>query len=80
MFWQLNALDCNFLIFFHIYFWKKGLILKFENNVGKVVLDGSTIYVSMMWYRYEVVVFDSIFLKILYLKYVVELEGLDTVI
>ena len=56
------------------------MILKFENNVGKVVLDGSTIYVSMMWYRYEVVVFDSIFLKILYLKYVGELEGLDTVI
>lgn len=54
--------------------------MKFENNVGKVVLDGSTIYVSTMYYRYEMAVFDPIFLRILYLKYAGELKGLDVVI
>lgn len=53
--------------------------MEFENNVGKVV-DGAIIYVSTMYYRYEMAVFDPIFLGILYLKYVGELKRLDVVI
>lgn len=53
---------------------KEVLILEFENNVGKVVVVNNMIYVSTMVYRYEVEVFDPIYIGILYLKVVDELK------
>ena len=48
--------------------------MEFENNVEEVVVDRAIIYVSTVCYRYEIAVFDPIFLRILYLKYVGELK------
>lgn len=53
---------------------KEVLILEFENNVGKVVVVKDMIYVSTMYYRYEMEVFDPIYIGILYLKVVDELK------
>ena len=53
------------------------LILEFENNVGKVVVVNNMIYVSTMFYRYEVEVFDPIYIGILYLKVVDELKRME---
>ena len=53
---------------------KEVLILEFENNVGKVVVVKDMIYVSTMVYRYEMEVFDLIYIGILYLKVVDELK------
>ncbi|RRQ91185.1 hypothetical protein CUR52_15980 [Enterococcus faecalis] len=55
------------------------MILRFENNVGKVVVDGTMIYVSTRDYRYEMEVFDSIYIGILYLKYVGELKKMEEI-
>ena len=53
---------------------KEVLILEFENKVGKVVVVNNMIYVSTMVYRYEMEVFDPIYIGILYLKVVNELK------
>ena len=53
---------------------KEVLILEFENKVGKVVVVNNMIYVSTMVYRYEMEVFDPIYIGILYLKVVDELK------
>ncbi|TFI60609.1 hypothetical protein CKN63_12890 [Carnobacterium divergens] len=55
------------------------MILRFENNVGKVVVDGTMIYVSTRDYRYEMEVFDSIYIGILNLKYVGELKKMEEI-
>lgn len=53
---------------------KEVLILEFENKVGKVVVVNNMIYVSTMVYRYEMEVFDPIYIRVLYLKVVDELK------
>jgi len=53
---------------------KEVLILEFENRAGKVVVVKDMIYVSTMYYRYEMEVFDPIYIGILYLKVVDELK------
>ncbi len=56
---------------------KEVLILEFENKVGKVVVVNNMIYVSTMVYRYEMEVFDPIYIGILYLKVVDELKRME---
>ena len=51
---------------------KEVLIVEFENRAGKVVAVKDMIYVSTMYYRYEMEVFDPIYIGILYLKVVNE--------
>lgn len=63
-----------FFAFFAYLIVKEVLILEFENNVGKVVVVKDMIYVSTMYYRYEMEVFDPIYIGILYLKVVDELK------
>lgn len=63
-----------FFAFFAYLIVKEVLILEFENNVGKVVVVKDMIYVSTMYYRYEIEVFDPIYIGILYLKVVNELK------
>ena len=56
---------------------KEVLILEFENNVGKVVVVNNMIYVSTMVYRYEMEVFDPIYIWVFYLKVVDELKRME---
>ena len=51
--------------------------MEFENRAGKVVAVKDMIYVSTMYYRYEMEVFDPIYIGILYLKVVDELKRME---